>query len=166
VPDEMLKQVQHDKTSNSATTSCQPELVSGSNVKAKSVQHNNEVFSPLDILDYIYAVLHSPRYREKYKEYLNIDFPRVPCPKDAATFWQLVKLGGQIRAIHLLESPIIEKYITGYPEDVHNVVVKPRFVIANDSDVIPPNETASCLAVTGKVFINDTQYFSNVPEVA
>jgi predicted helicase len=50
--------------------------------------NNNEVrddfkttFAPIDILDYIYAVLHSPTYREKYKEFLKIDFPRVPYPK-------------------------------------------------------------------------------------
>lgn len=59
-------------------------------------------FSPLDLLDYIYAVLHSPIYRETYKEFLKIDFPRVPYPKPE-TFWQLVKLGGEIRKLHLLE---------------------------------------------------------------
>ena len=32
-------------------------------------------FAPIDILDYIYAVLHSPTYRDKYKEFLKIDFP-------------------------------------------------------------------------------------------
>jgi hypothetical protein len=104
-------------------------------------------FAPIDILDYIYAVLHSPTYREKYKEFLKIDFPRVPYPKDATTFWQLVKLGGEIRQIHLLESPTVEKYITQYPIDGDNVVTKPKYQ-------------------EGKVYINDTQYFDNVPEVA
>ncbi len=104
-------------------------------------------FAPIDILDYIYAVLHSPTYREKYKEFLKIDFPRVPYPKDKETFWQLVKLGGEIRQIHLLESPTVEKYITQYPEDGNNVVVKPKYE-------------------NGKVYINDTQYFDNVPQVA
>ncbi|KOR27376.1 hypothetical protein TI05_19150, partial [Achromatium sp. WMS3] len=33
-------------------------------------------FAPIDILDYIYAVLHSPTYRQKYQEFLKIDFPR------------------------------------------------------------------------------------------
>jgi predicted helicase len=103
--------------------------------------------APIDILDFIYAVLHSPAYREKYKEFLKIDFPRVPYPKDANTFWQLVKLGGEIRQIHLLESPTVEKYITQYPEDGSNVVTKPKYQ-------------------DGKVYINDTQYFDNVPEVA
>lgn len=85
-------------------------------------------FSPIDILDYIYAVLHSPSYREKYKEFLKIDFPRVPYPKDKETFWQLVKLGGELRQIHLLESPIVEKRITTYPVAGDNVVGKINFV--------------------------------------
>jgi predicted helicase len=104
-------------------------------------------FAPIDILDYIYAVLHSPTYREKYKEFLKIEFPRVPYPKDKETFWQLVKLGGEIRQIHLLESPTVEKYITKYPIDGNNMVIKPNYQ-------------------NGKVFINDTQYFDNVPETA
>ncbi len=104
-------------------------------------------FAPIDILDYIYAVLHSPTYREKYKEFLKIDFPRVPYPKDKDTFWQLVKLGGEIRQIHLLESPTVEKYITQYPIDGTNEVGKPKYE-------------------NGKVYINETQYFDNVPEVA
>jgi predicted helicase len=106
-----------------------------------------ETFAPIDILDYIYAVLHSPTYREKYKEFLKIDFPRVPYPKDKDTFWHLVALGTEIRLIHLLESPIVEKYITQYPEDGNNTVTKPKYQ-------------------DGKVYINDTQYFDNVPQVS
>jgi hypothetical protein len=104
-------------------------------------------FAPIDVLDYIYAVLHSPIYREKYKEFLKIDFPRVPYPKDTNTFWQLVKLGGEIRQIHLLESPTVEKYITQYPITGGNVVTKPKY---QDE----------------KVYINDYQYFNSVPAVA
>jgi predicted helicase len=110
-------------------------------------EETTNTFAPIDLLDYIYAVLHSPTYREKYKEFLKIDFPRVPAPLDHIKFWQLVKLGGELRQIHLLESPTVEKYITGYPEDGDNVVKKP-----------------SCKE--GNVYINETQYFSNVPEVA
>ena len=104
-------------------------------------------FAPIELLDYIYAVLHSPTYREKYKEFLKIDFPRVPYPKDADTFWQLVRLGGEIRQIHLLESLTVENYITQYPVDGDNVVIKPSYE-------------------TGKVYINDTQYFDSVPQIA
>jgi predicted helicase len=106
-----------------------------------------DTFAPIDILDYIYAVLHSPNYREKYKEFLKIDFPRVPYPKDKDTFWKLVKLGGEIRQIHLLESPVVDKPISKYPITGNNVVGKVKYQ-------------------DGKVFINDTQFFENVPEVS
>jgi predicted helicase len=104
-------------------------------------------FAPIDILDYIYAVLHSPTYREKYKEFLKIDFPRVPYPKDQVSFWKLVKLGGEIRQIHLLESPVVEKPISKYPMTGDNIVGKLKYE-------------------NGNVFINETQYFESVPEVA
>jgi predicted helicase len=127
--------------------------------------------TPLDILDYIYAVLHSPTYREKYKEFLKIDFPRVPYPTDAGTFDKLVELGSELRQIHLLESPVVENYITQYPVDGNNVVDKIRFepaVIARHEAIPGNDETDSSLADTGlgKVYINETQHFANVPEVA
>jgi len=104
-------------------------------------------FAPIDILDYIYAVLHSRNYRETYNEFLKIDFPKIPYPKKADTFWQLVKLGGEIRKIHLLESSVVENYITQYPIDGNNFVGKTKYE-------------------NGKVYINETQYFDNVPQVA
>jgi predicted helicase len=104
-------------------------------------------FEPIDILYYIYALVHSPTYREKYKEFLKIDFPRVPYPKNADTFWSLVQLGGELRSLHLMESPLVNKYITQYPVDGSNTVTKPKY----------ENE---------RVYINEIQYFDNVPEVA
>ena len=67
--------------------------------------------------------------------------------KDKETFWSLVKLGGEIRQIHLLESPIIEKYITQYPIAGNDNVSKPQFK-------------------EGRVYINETQYFDKVPEIS
>ena len=100
-------------------------------------------FSPIDLLDYIYAALHSPNYREKYKEFLKIDFPRVPYPQSQNSFWQLVKFGGELRKIHLLESEVLKKLITSYPADGDNKVEK----ISYES---------------GKVKINQSQYFEGV----
>src|SRR5665648_77244 len=103
--------------------------------------------SPEDIFDYIYAILHSPNYRKKYKEFLKIDFPRVPYPKDAKTFKKLVAFGAELRSLHLLESPKVNKFITTYP--------------------ITGSDTVEKLAYeNGKVFINTEQYFGNVSEVA
>ncbi|MBU0672787.1 MAG: DNA methyltransferase, partial [Candidatus Margulisbacteria bacterium] len=103
--------------------------------------------SPEDVFDYIYCVLHSPSYRDKYKEFLKIDFPRVPYPKDAKTFKTLVKLGAELRGLHLLESPKVNKFITTYPVAGSNVVGKISFK-------------------GGKVFVNKEQYFGKVPEIA
>lgn len=68
-------------------------------------------FAPIDVLNYIYASLHSPTYNEKYKELLKTNFPRIPYPK-AGTFWQLVKLGGELRQVHSSEVQTAEKLIT------------------------------------------------------
>jgi len=112
-----------------------------------SAQDRKDTFAPIDILDYIYAVLHSPLYRQKYKEFLKIDFPKVPYPKDSKTFWQLVKFGGELRQIHLLESPILEKQITAYPQPGENRIEKIRFE-------------------NSRVWINKEQYFDKVPQIA
>ncbi len=122
-------------------------------------------FAPIDILDYIYAVLHSPTYREKYKEFLKIDFPRVPYPNNENTFWQLVKLGGEIRQIHLLESATVEKYITQYPIDGDNVITKPLFKPYVYSEELP-DENGNYRDYAGNVYINETQHFANVPQCA
>lgn len=109
-------------------------------------------FAPIDLLDYIYAVLHSPSYREKYKEFLKTDFPRVPYPDDAERFWELVQLGGELRQYHLLEHPMVNTLITTYPVAGDNTVGKLSFELKDES--------------TGKVWINDTQYFDSVPLTA
>jgi len=102
---------------------------------------------PEDIFDYIYAILHSPNYRQKYKEFLKIDFPRVPYPKNKKTFKKLVELGRELRQLHLFESPKVNNFITTYPEAGSDTVEKPVYKNSN-------------------VYINEKQYFGKVPEVA
>lgn len=83
----------------------------------------------------------------KYKEFLKIDFPRVPYPKDQETFLRLVAFGGQLRQIHLLESPVVDMFITSYSISGNNLVDKIKYQ-------------------DGKVSINDTKYFDGVPVIA
>ena len=126
----------------------------------ESPEHD-KYFSPLDLLDYIYAVLHSPSYREKYKEFLKIDFPRVPYPKDAEKFWKLVALGGEIRGLHLLETIEPEDCKTNFNGSIsdkkrdckiENKIGKKFWKLTDET--------------TGKISINDKQYFDNIPLVA
>jgi hypothetical protein len=67
-----------------------------------------------DIFHYIYAVLHSPAYRSRYAEFLQIDFPRVPLIHDRELFHALAQLGGELVALHVLESPKVNKPITEF----------------------------------------------------
>ena len=101
--------------------------------------------SPADIIDYIYAILHMNNYREKYKELLKSNYPRIPYPKDSKTFKALVACGAELRSLHLLESPKLNRYITTYP-------------IAGDSKI------EKIAYKGGKAFINTNQYFGGIPE--
>ena len=68
--------------------------------------------TPEDIFHYAYAVFHSPGYRSRYAEFLKIDFPRLPLTGNLELFRALARLGGELTALHLLESPRIDKSIT------------------------------------------------------
>ena len=139
-------------------------------------------FTPENLLDYIYAVLHSPNYREKYKEFLKIDFPRIPLPENSEQFWKFVEKGCELRKLHLMESPELDTPITTYPASGSNVVEKIAWSVgvppgdavaqasrpcSSDISPIPAVAQASRLcSSSGRVFINPTQYFDNVPEVS
>ncbi|HDQ74204.1 MAG TPA: DNA methyltransferase, partial [Chloroflexi bacterium] len=63
----------------------------------------SQTFGPEDVLHYTYAVFHSPTYRERYAEFLKIDFPRLPLTSDVGLFRDLTGLGADLVALHLLE---------------------------------------------------------------
>ena len=65
-------------------------------------------FGPEDILHYLYAVLHSPEYRRRYADFLKSDFPRLPLTGRLNLFRELARLGGELVALHLLESPVLD----------------------------------------------------------
>jgi len=109
--------------------------------------NDTNTFTPLDLLDYIYATLHSPAYRKKFREFLKIDFPRVPYPRDKKQFSALAKLGAELRALHLMESEKLDKPTATYPATGDNIVTAVKF----DG---------------GKVWISKTQHFARVPKAA
>lgn len=132
-------------------------------LKMKFVPENGssiEEFAPIDLLDYIYAVLYSPAYREKYKEFLKIDFPRVPYPNDIKSFWLLAGMGSELRKLHLLEHPKVNELVTRYPKDGDNIVTKISFNVYDYNNTLPGEPYPDYL---GAVYINETQYFADVP---
>ena len=103
--------------------------------------------SETEIFDYVYAVLHSPAYREKYAAFLKIDFPKIPYPENAESFARLAEIGGKLRKIHFLD--VDENIARGisFPVSGDNVVDKLSYR-------------------NGRVYINAAQYFDNVPPAA
>ncbi len=67
-------------------------------------------FTAKDLLDYMYAVLHSPRYLEKFKHLSKIDVVEVSYPNDQNRFWKWANLGAQLQQLHLSESSSVEKH--------------------------------------------------------
>lgn len=102
--------------------------------------------TPEDIFHYAYAVFHSPSYRCRYAEFLKIDFPRLPLTGNLELFRALAKLGGELVALHLLESPKVNDFITRFEGQGDNSI--PRKPIYKD----------------GAVWINASQRFEGVPE--
>jgi hypothetical protein len=102
-------------------------------------------FGPEDLLAYIYAVLYSPTYRERYTDFLKSDFPRIPFTKDRDTFFKLAELGQQLIDLHLMRSPELDNPIS-------------RFCGKGDSAVTKVEYDAD----RGRVSINPTQYFDGI----
>jgi len=110
-----------------------------------------KTFGPEDIFHYAYAVFHSPTYRERYAEFLKVDFPRLPLTGDRALFATLAGLGEELVGLHLLEHMPAPQ--TTYPQPGDNRVER----IGKKAYKAPTGEAS------GRVYINKDQYFEGVP---
>ncbi|TDF66049.1 type ISP restriction/modification enzyme [Cupriavidus sp. L7L] len=68
-----------------------------------------EKISKEDIFYYVYGLLHSPDYRDRYADNLSKELPRIPCVKTAADFWAFSKAGRDLAELHL-NYETVEKY--------------------------------------------------------
>lgn len=132
-----------------------------------SIDDSKATVGPADLFDYIYALGYSNAYRKKYTEFLKSGFPRIPYPMNAEVFWSYVRLGSELRQIHLMESPAIERLITTFPNDGSNIVETVKFELSESKESSPEqsggfSDADSC----GKVIINENQFFNNVPALA
>jgi len=106
------------------------------------------------LFDYIVAILHSPEYRKRYLDMLQVDFPKIPVPPTLVAFHELSELGGQLASAYLLE------------------VAAPRALAkfnGADREVTKVGEGGKTMRLTapsasqGRLFINATSYFDAVP---
>jgi predicted helicase len=102
--------------------------------------------SPEEILYYIYAVFYSNTYREKYAEFLKIDFPRVPFTKDYKLFRKNATFGKRLVELHLLKSNELDPTVAKYQGTSENdTIEKPVYKEKKQ-----------------RVYINNEKYFEGV----
>lgn len=108
-----------------------------------------ESYAPKVILGYIYAVLYHKDYREKYVDFLKIDFPKVPFVKSKKDFLALSALGRNLIDLHLMRVDLSGESVG-----------EPRF-----NDLGDKNEKIQKIAYNAKskrLFVNASLYFEAV----
>lgn len=99
-------------------------------------------FTAMDLVGYIYAYLNSWKYRNEFKEVMCRDFPYIPYPTSKKMFFQLASIGKKLIALHTDFETSYHAYTT-FEGSGSNAVTSVKYK-------------------NGMVFINKTQYFSNV----
>lgn len=105
---------------------------------------------PEEVFHYTYAVFHSPGYRSRYAEFLKINFPRLPLTESLDLFRELGRLGGELTALHLLESKLLETprtiFIGSKSQDIQKISFR------NDSVFIDKAQTTGFKGVLEPVW--------------
>ena len=105
--------------------------------------------TPEAIFYYIYAIFHSPTYRQRYAEFLKIDFPRVPLTSNDRLFKDLGTKGQALVDLHLMKSKKLNKLITKMSGNGDNAVTEVTY---------KPTEQ--------RLYINGDRYFEGIaPDV-
>jgi hypothetical protein len=107
---------------------------------------------PEEIFHYIYAVLYAPSYREKYAEFLRMDFPRIPFTSDGELFSNLAALGDRLTGLHLLKSDELDPPACRFEGDRDARIGKGK------------KDRLRYDSAEQRVYINATQCFAPVPE--
>ncbi|MBD2184693.1 helicase [Planktothrix sp. FACHB-1355] len=101
--------------------------------------------TPEAIFYYIYAIFHSPTYRQRYAEFLKIDFPRVPLTSSDRLFKDLGAKGEALVDLHLMKSKKLNKLITKMDGDGDNAVTEVTYKPAEQ-----------------RIYINRNRYFEGI----
>lgn len=137
-------------------------------------------FGPEDVFHYIYALFHSPAYRQRYDQFLRADFPRVPlppradfpraplpagaaAPAGASLFRALSDLGRRLVDTHLLRPAALDTAPVTFPVPGDNTIARgyPKYA-ANHAPGADAAGADTPDAAAGRVLINPSQYFAGV----
>lgn len=107
--------------------------------------YSGTILVPEEVMGYIYAVLNSESYQDKFNQYFSLNFPRIPFPDNFTTFKSIADLGIKLIKLHLMETslPIISNF---------------SIVGTNNVEKLSPVERYH----NNKIYINSNQYFGGV----
>ena len=119
--------------------------------------YDDKSITKLDIFNYVYGILHSPLYREKYAANLRRELPRVPFAND---FNAYVDAGKQLLSLHInyedqLEYPLTEAWTEGKSKDYRVIKMKRD---KNDATNLVYNES---LTIVGLPILIDEYKLGN-----
>ena len=95
IDDDLLESLQEDASPK------QRDAITDEGLAHFRATYPSETISKEDLFYYVYGLLHSRDYRERYADNLSKELPRIPCVKTAADFWRFSQAGRALAALHL-----------------------------------------------------------------
>ena len=68
----------------------------------------NANLSAVSLFRYVYSILHSDVYRDRYFDFLRGDFPRVPVPQNQTLFLELAAKGEDLIRLHTIDFNVLD----------------------------------------------------------
>lgn len=86
---------------NLKTQRARRDALTNEGLKHFCAAYPGEAITKEDVFYYVYGLLHSPQYREKYADNLAKELPRIPCVKTAVGFWGFSQAGRKLAELHI-----------------------------------------------------------------
>jgi hypothetical protein len=119
-----------------------------------------KTFGPEDVFNYAYAIFHSQGYRDRYAEFLKLDFPRIPMTGDRILFSRLRSRGQRLVALHTMQEFGLDDVSFDVPD--RNLVEKVVYMPPQATGTAAPEEGALAAGRIGRVYINAKQFFEGI----
>lgn len=104
-------------------------------------------FTAEQVAYYIYAILNSMGYRERYKDLLKIDYPRIPFVKNFDLFSKISEKGQSLSKLHFLNKEEVKEEKVNFPIPGKNKIESIKYCTEKE-----------------RLYLNKTQYFSGINE--
>ncbi len=117
-------------------------------------QYRDRNISKEDIFYYVYGLLHSVDYRQKFANNLKKMMPRLPLVREAEDFWSLSKAGRKLGELHI-NYENVPKYEAANVRGIQHRnfhVDKLRFIKKNDKSVIIYNSQITLENIPEKAY--------------